>query len=590
MRILRENTATRISVGPFLDVTDGITPEVALTVTGIHLTLMVDDAGVPTLALDADATASGGANDMVHVTNDDAGMYDLELAAANVNFTGRALLACIDTSEHLPVFHEFQIVSANVYDALFTDGDVLDVSVTELGGVAQSLTDLKDFADAGYDPSVNKVEGVKLVDTTTTNSDLVTAAAITDAVHNEPLEDHLTEGTAGFAQMLLVYQGEYGPGVYCDSGAANTNTVVGTDGTEKNPVSTLTAARTLADAVGVRAYYIAGNSTFTLAATHEDWEFFGLGSVMDNLLDLGSQDADRSTFINLTIQGVQGGAERIELDRCAIQDVSGAGVTTLHVIAKETGFVDEFEIDTSNDNEFVDCFSQVAGTTAPIIIATGAAGTAAFRRYSGGIELKSLSASHNLSIEGMGQVIFNADCNVNANVSIRGLFTITDNTAGMNSLTIEAVFNRAAINAEADTALSDYDGPTRTEATADKDAILALLPAALVGGRIDADIGGISGDANAAITLEALMDSVIGVGQINDASATTLAFATDGYTISTDDILKARLITFLTGAVAFEQANIAGYDAADGAQGAQEITVDAALTSAPANEVFFVIH
>lgn len=42
------------------------------------------------------------------------------------------------------------------------------VNVTQLGGDAQSLTDLKDFADAGYDPSTNKVQGVVLVDTLTT--------------------------------------------------------------------------------------------------------------------------------------------------------------------------------------------------------------------------------------------------------------------------------------------------------------------------------------------------------------------------------------------------------------------------------------
>ena len=38
----------------------------------------------------------------------------------------------------------------------------------QLGGDAQSLTDLKDFADAGYDPSTNKVQGVVLTDTVTT--------------------------------------------------------------------------------------------------------------------------------------------------------------------------------------------------------------------------------------------------------------------------------------------------------------------------------------------------------------------------------------------------------------------------------------
>jgi hypothetical protein len=45
-------------------------------------------------------------------------------------------------------------------------------NVTQIGGDTQSATDLKDFADAGYDPSTNKVQGVVLVDTTTTNTDM----------------------------------------------------------------------------------------------------------------------------------------------------------------------------------------------------------------------------------------------------------------------------------------------------------------------------------------------------------------------------------------------------------------------------------
>lgn len=48
----------------------------------------------------------------------------------------------------------------------------IDSNPVALGGTAQSLTDLKDFADAGYDPASNKVEGVKLVDTTTANTDM----------------------------------------------------------------------------------------------------------------------------------------------------------------------------------------------------------------------------------------------------------------------------------------------------------------------------------------------------------------------------------------------------------------------------------
>lgn len=46
--------------------------------------------------------------------------------------------------------------------------------VTKIGGVAQSATDLKDFADTGYDPVTHKVQGVALTDTAT---NLTNAAA-----------------------------------------------------------------------------------------------------------------------------------------------------------------------------------------------------------------------------------------------------------------------------------------------------------------------------------------------------------------------------------------------------------------------------
>lgn len=136
MRFLRTNTAARITVGPFFDKTDGVTPEVALTVTSCKLTFMCDVANVPTLILDTNPTASGGANDMVHVTGDDAGFYDLELAAADVNYLGRAMIALTDAATHCPVFHEFMILPAMIYDSLVLGTDVLDASVTQLLGTA----------------------------------------------------------------------------------------------------------------------------------------------------------------------------------------------------------------------------------------------------------------------------------------------------------------------------------------------------------------------------------------------------------------------------------------------------------------------
>jgi hypothetical protein len=142
MRFLRQNTAIRVTVGPFIDKTDGITPETGLTATNEHLTLMVDDGNVPTLVLDANATASGGNNDMVHVTNDDAGFYDLELTAAQLNYVGRAMLSINYVTDHCPVFHEFMIIPANVYDSIVLGTDALDVSTIQLSGTACTARDI----------------------------------------------------------------------------------------------------------------------------------------------------------------------------------------------------------------------------------------------------------------------------------------------------------------------------------------------------------------------------------------------------------------------------------------------------------------
>jgi hypothetical protein len=133
MRFLKQNTATRVTVGPFLDVTDAKTPEIALTVTGCLLTFVVDSAGVPTLVIDAAPTASGGDNDMVHISSDAAGYYDLELTAAQTNYVGRAVLCINDDDVHLPVFHEFMILPANVYDSLL-GADLLDVNAEQING------------------------------------------------------------------------------------------------------------------------------------------------------------------------------------------------------------------------------------------------------------------------------------------------------------------------------------------------------------------------------------------------------------------------------------------------------------------------
>jgi len=111
--------------------------------------------------------------------------------------------------------------------------------VRELAGAVQSLTDLKDFADAGYDPGTNKVEGVKLVDTCTTNTDQAgtdnAALASGLAAHDSKLDTAQTDLdtlTGADGATLATAQGNYAPAkagdqmnLVADQSAATVGTV-----------------------------------------------------------------------------------------------------------------------------------------------------------------------------------------------------------------------------------------------------------------------------------------------------------------------------------------------------------------------------
>jgi len=140
MRFLRKNTAVIVTVGPFYDKTDGVTIETALTITNERITLTADtdDGAAPTNILDnVTGATSGTANDLNYITGNDAGMMQLELAAADVNRLGRMLLSITDAANHVPVFHEFMVVNAAIYDAFFatTGGAIPNVAVGADGGL-----------------------------------------------------------------------------------------------------------------------------------------------------------------------------------------------------------------------------------------------------------------------------------------------------------------------------------------------------------------------------------------------------------------------------------------------------------------------
>lgn len=160
MQFLKADTAATILIGPFLDKGDGVTPETGITLGAADAAELMKHDGTTFVDLTSDSRA---------FTHKQGGMYTLVLGTGDTDTEGRLMVFIADDDVCLPVWKDFMVVNANVYDSLFAAAttDYLQVDALQLGGATQSATDLKDLADTGYDPSTHKVQGVVLADTVT---------------------------------------------------------------------------------------------------------------------------------------------------------------------------------------------------------------------------------------------------------------------------------------------------------------------------------------------------------------------------------------------------------------------------------------
>lgn len=122
MRYLKQSTSVDVPIGPFLDEVDARTPETALTITQPDIRLKKNGANW---------AQKNAAQTLSHEEN---GFYEVTLDATDTGTLGLLRLAVFESGA-LPVWEDFMVVTANVYDSLFST-DVLDVSVTQVNGTA----------------------------------------------------------------------------------------------------------------------------------------------------------------------------------------------------------------------------------------------------------------------------------------------------------------------------------------------------------------------------------------------------------------------------------------------------------------------
>jgi hypothetical protein len=169
---LKQSTASQeIPLGHFVDSTDGVTAETALSIANTDI--KVWKTGATTLV----NKNSGGAT---HISG---GIYYCVLDATDTDTLG-PLVVFVAVSGALAVRLECVVLAANVYDSLIGGGDVLDVSVTQFGGT--------NLTQSGGRPEVNTSHwgGTAVASANVLIDGAITAAKIaTDAITSAKIAD-----------------------------------------------------------------------------------------------------------------------------------------------------------------------------------------------------------------------------------------------------------------------------------------------------------------------------------------------------------------------------------------------------------------
>lgn len=293
MFFLKEDTAASIRLGPFVDKTDGVTYEAGMAAAMDHATTGI--------RLSKNGGAFADRNNADEPTYDAFGYYNVNLSTTDTNTPGALQVIFGDAAVCLPCEANFQIVSANVYDALFGAGTVfLKTDLTQI--LAHTLTNT----------------GTQIADAFQTmfdvSSPVFTAQCVNQAQDNATTAEIKTALETGMTFATLSVTGQLDAGnVLVDTTTALTGAVTAPTGITANITGNLSGS--VGSVTGLTPATISDAVWDEAQADHVGAGTFGIiaSEIADILVDSGT-----------TLQG--------ELDNIQEQiGVAGAGLTAINL-------------------------------------------------------------------------------------------------------------------------------------------------------------------------------------------------------------------------------------------------------------------
>jgi hypothetical protein len=324
------------------------------------------------------------------------------------------------------------------------------------------------------------------------------------------------DGTGFNTDRILCSFAVVSPSAGYANGAIWVDTVSGTAGTEDyvngtadNPVLTWANALTISTSLGIKRFQIVNGSTIALSANSDNFTLLGSHWA----LELESQSIDGMFTLGAHITGIGTATAIAHFDTCSFGAVTLPPSKIVNSGIGETS--GQFTAGSDGEYVFSECYSLVPGSGSPALVFTGLGSATGVnnRGWKGGATYtldSDITLSHEV-LAGGGTTITTGGADVEVRGITRALTVVASaaetvqfvGTTGPITLsgTTTATFNlygvaaslsdttsagttndftvtNTSINAEADTALADYDGPTNTEmlsAHTDTDADIAAL-------------------------------------------------------------------------------------------------------------------
>lgn len=193
MLLLKQSTATTVKIGPFLDNATGTAAQGGLAITQADVRLSKNSGN---MAQKNSATAC------VH---DEIGIYDCDLDTTDTGTLGRLQLY-VHESGALPVWHEYSVMPANVYDSVIGGSDYLEVDSVAISASTAAADNVQ--ANIGnLDAAISGLNDITVASVTAGVDDLLRTVTISELAQQAPPATPTLEQAVMYVYNALTQSG-----------------------------------------------------------------------------------------------------------------------------------------------------------------------------------------------------------------------------------------------------------------------------------------------------------------------------------------------------------------------------------------------